>query len=892
MAIDESTVGPGVGEASPGRSATPLDSVVRAKLRPAVNPEYLVRRPRLHDLLDAAVRAPLTLVVAPAGSGKTSVLRSWVAETAMPHAWLSLDETDRDPVQLWLGILAALETIAPGCGSSAMDLVRRPGSLNQAVGSLLDDLEARDVSPRVLVVDDLQLVDEVDAVAATLALFVQHLPPWLHVVVASRHSPRLPVHRLRARGQLGEVRFAELRFSLDEAAEMLHRIAPELPPDRIAEVAARAGGWAASIQLAALAARSNRAQVVVDVPGQDHATGYLEDYVWHEVLANERADVLDVLLATSVLDRIDPRLAEVLADRPDAAQLLTLAEERGLFVTRVEPYGSFQVHALVREVLVAVIARRSPDRLRDLHTRAAAWFESERDVVSALEHLVRAERHRQALHLLATEASALYDAGRESTILRTIAAIPVGVASQDAPAMIEYAWCHVLVDRQRFLLSVDHVSAWTADEAVDTTSASRVQMLRSMAATIRGDWAQGALWADDALRGLGTDWLGDSLGRFGWNMIARDVALGERWDDAGSEVRAAMRALSIAPERRIGFEGTRALGTVLAGHPVDALRVVAGARTAADFNNMTILRTELAIAEAMALREIGDSTAARPALAELAAGRVEPIPYACLLACLQLVETRIDDVDLVAAEEAFGQATELVDTEMSGPGARDWVARAGVQLALAAGEESEARGWAAQISDPFWSAVCSGKVLLVADESAAAADVLKTAEPRCLRHHVVRELLLSQSVKDPVQAEAHLLVAVQLAAPQGLVQTVASEGAPLVEAVERLAWRAPQAWLDHLRRAAVPGATGGVSPTVKLVESLTDRELEVLRLLPSRLTLREIADELFISMNTLKFHLKVIYRKLDCGSRGEAAQMARALTSLHHGAQSSSARRR
>ena len=204
----------------------------------------------------------------------------------------------------------------------------------------------------------------------------------------------------------------------------------------------------------------------------------------------------------------------------------------------------------------------------------------------------------------------------------------------------------------------------------------------------------------------------------------------------------------------------------------------------------------------------------------------------------------------------------------------------------------DARRWATQVQDPFWSGVSSARVLLATGEAALAGDVLKTAEPRSLRHRVIEGLLLWRTTSDSVEAERQLLDAVRLASTHSLIQTVASEGGEVVEAVERLAWQAPQAWLSRLRRASVPGYGPRTSRVTGPVEALTERELEVLRMLPSRLTLREIADELFISINTLKFHLKVIYHKLGCNSRAEAAETARALTSLRRGPQPPSTRRR
>ncbi|WP_275741532.1 LuxR C-terminal-related transcriptional regulator [Nocardioides sp. YIM 152315] len=881
---------PGAAAAVNPLSADLRSAVFRAKLHPAVSPSYLLPRPRLHALLEVAVAAPLTLVVAPAGSGKTSLLRSWSAETALPVAWLSLDADDRDPVQLWRGVLAALEGVAPGSAASAVDGLQRPGQLLEAVGALLDDLGAREYDAKVLVIDDLHLVDEVDVVGSSLSLFVQHLPTWLHVVIASRRSPRLPVDRLRAGGHLGEVHFPELRFSHDEATAMLARLAPTLRPDVAAEVAARAGGWAASIQLAALAARSSEAQGERYLPRRFDERLHLEDYVWHEVLANEPEDMVDVLIATTVVQHIEPDLARILAGRVDAADLLTLAEQRGLFVSRTEPSG-FEMHALVREVLLGVLAERSPDRLRQLHAWAAGWREAHGQTVSALEHWLRADRPRETLRLLAAQAPALYDGGHESTILRTVTALPDAVVADGIDAMLEYAWCHLLVDRRRFVALVEGLRRLVRDDLdVDPVLGARLEVLESIAATLQGHWVDGASLARSALESLGDSWWLDPLGQFAWNMIARDIALSERWDDSSHEVREVVRALSVVPERRLAFEGSRSLAEALAGRPADALRLVAGARQVEAHASMTVLRNEALTAEAVARRELGDVATAMPLLLEVCEGSVEPASHCQLLALLELTEARLAAGDLEAAERSFGRATEMVDTEMPGPGARTWLGRCGVSLSLAAGDVEGARAWSGQVVDTFWTGAVAARLHLATGDAGLAAVELKTVEPRCPRHRVVAALLQSRASVAPREAQEHLLEAAGVAASHGLVQTVAADGPEILDRIERLAGRVPQHWLDRLRRAGQPPAAH--AETSGLVEELTERELEVLRMLPSRLTLREIADELFISINTLKFHLKVIYRKLGCTSRAEAAEVARALTSLRRRGQPSSTRRR
>ena len=258
-------------------------ALLRAKLRAPGRPEHYIRRQRLFELLDDVVTAPLTVVVAPAGAGKSLLLAGWMEDSAIATSWLSLDEGDRDGTQLWTGLIAALEVLAPDCGDEAVLMLRRHAALPDVVEQLLDQLLGRSCPPSVIVLDDVHLVDGNDDVATSLGLFLHHLPPWLHVVVLSRRDPVVPIDRLRARGQLGEVRFAELRFSRDEASDLLSRLAPSLSEEQIDATANHVEGWAVGLQMAALAARSRRAQQLI-------ATGLesellVDDYVWHEVLA-------------------------------------------------------------------------------------------------------------------------------------------------------------------------------------------------------------------------------------------------------------------------------------------------------------------------------------------------------------------------------------------------------------------------------------------------------------------------------------------------------------------------------------------------------------------------------------------------------------------------------
>ncbi|HXW78014.1 MAG TPA: LuxR C-terminal-related transcriptional regulator, partial [Acidimicrobiales bacterium] len=854
--------------------------VFRAKLRPPAVSGHYVLRARLLELLDELVAvAPLTIIVAPAGTGKTSLLSGWARRSTASIGWLSLDETDRDATQFWSGVISAIEGPVPGCGERARAVLRRRGGAMDAMGQLLADLDAEDHPQVVLVIDDLHLADDDGVVAASLSQFVAHLPRRLHVVLATRHQPKLPLGRLRARGHLGEVGYAELRFSHHEAVELIWRLLPAASADQLETLALRSDGWAASLQLAAIAGRSARARPGGDVSPVWEDT-QIPDYVLHEVLAYEDPELVEALMDVSVVDRVNPGLARALTGRADAGELLVRAEARGLFVTQVVPEGWFEIHALVRDALLSKLSATSPTRLADLHASAARWFQDAGEVVLALEHLLLGGQARSALRLLAAHQAELYDTGREATIMRVIAAIPEGVFDEDLESMIDFAWCHLLVSRRRYLEIVDQVTWWASRSEATSESRARLIMLQAVAAHVSGKWAEGGALARQGLQAMGDGWWRDPLGRFGWNDVSRDIALSERWDDTSDEVREASHSLQRDPQGRVSFEGTRALGHALAGRPIDALRVAGGVRHAADVPNMTILRAELALAEALAHRELGDRARATSELQALAATPMETMLFVRVLASVTLVEALLDDGDIEGASAAFTATRALVEAESFEGGGRNWLGRAGVLVCLAGEDVVEARNWSAQVDDPFWGGITSARGHLAEVNLPLALACLETVVPRCARHEVILSLVRARAVgAHHDEALKYACRAIEQATACGMLQTVVSESPEVIGLVEASAWRAPNEWMDRFRRAAAAGArppargagtNGATRATLDLVEPLTQRELDVVRFLASRLTVSEIANELYISQNTLKFHLKVIYRKLGVSSRAEA----------------------
>ena len=844
---------------------------------PPPTPAHHVRRLRLLSLLDEAVSAPITAVVAPAGSGKTALLADWCASSSLPVAWVCLDESNQAGAPFWTAVNDACVQLVGGAGRThAVPLPRSAASSELAAPLLTYDGDHPDTA--VLVLDDIHLVDSDPDIVAALRSFLQSLPRWLHVVLLTRRTPLLPVDRLRARRQLREIHFAELLFTDKEAGDLLAGLVPSLDAEQIRGAVRRADGWAAGLQLAALALRSD--EVRQEAP-PDHSTSesLIRDYVWREVLADERSALIEALLDICIVGSVNADLAAALTGRPDADELLLEAEARGLLITRTEISGWLELHRVLQVQLMAEAQRRSPERIRAQHATAARWFEDYGAVTSALDHWLHAEQPRDALRLLALHVGGLSDIGQEAAIRLTLSKVPLNLATADLQSTIEYAWCHLLVDRQRFLEVVAEASGM-AERVRDPgpTELGGVRMLQAVAATVTGDWEAASRLATTSMVVLGRSAWSDPLGRFGWNLVARAIALSENWNDESADVEAARVGLRHDADRRVAYEGSRALGQALAGRPVDALRVTAGVRDIAAVRSTTILRTELDLAEAIAHRELGERSKAVTELTSLAESVNDAMVHTRVLAMFELTQLRLDQGDLVRAEHEFHQAHELVRSDFSGPGGLSWLARTGTQVALATGNVESARSWARQVDDPFWGGVSLARVSLVEGRRGDAVELLDRVTPRCVRHEVVSDLIRLQATEAREEALALVVRVVERATSVGLLQTVASDGADLLELLEVNAFLAPKAWLERLRRAAV-GQPGAVPSNSGLPgEQLTKDELEVLRKLPGRLTLKEIAAELLMSPDTLKFRLKVIYGKLGVGSRPEAASLARRMT--------------
>jgi LuxR family maltose regulon positive regulatory protein len=374
------------------------------------------------------------------------------------------------------------------------------------------------------------------------------------------------------------------------------------------------------------------------------------------------------------------------------------------------------------------------------------------------------------------------------------------------------------------------------------------------------------------------------------------VALREQWHDGAGLVGEIRQALNQDADHQVVFAGARVLGLAVAGRPIDAIHAASVLEHVGEDAELPKLRTELALADGIVAAEVGERERARDTLIDLAGRSTYPIPSFQLVAKLELVQLYVASAQLEEAMAEFRGAESLLadltqfasaspaPTDLEAPGL--WmsgaVARVGTALYLANDDLAAAADWSQRVTDPFWGPICRAKLSLARHEDEEAAESVLLATPRCVRHEVVHQLVLARALAahDRGRAASTVEAAVQRAADYGLLQTVADEGTEVHELIELAAWRVPDAWLGRLRHVLVPTWESHESGPV---EPLTERERDVLRLLPSRLTLREVASELYISSNTLKFHLRAIYRKLGVDSRTSAVKAARQMRLLPGG---------
>ncbi|CAG0998722.1 HTH-type transcriptional regulator MalT [Anaerolineae bacterium] len=377
------------------------DPLIRTKLRLPFTRSELVPRSRLQEQIAQGLRGPLTLVIAPAGFGKTTLVTSSIATCGMPVAWLSLDKDDNLAGRFLNYVVAALQTADQTIGSEAAQLMAgmQPASPEAVLSSLINDLDAtgREIA---LVLDDYHFITG-QAVHEQVAFLVDHCPGTFHLVIAARSDPLLPLARLRARGQTVELRAADLRFTAPEAAQFLNDVMGlRLDAESITVLEERTEGWIAGLQMAALSMR-DRNEVRGFIAGFSGTNRFILDYLLEEVLAREPEDVQAFLLQTSILTRFTGPLCDAVTGVSGSQEMIEKLEKRNLFVVPLdEERRWYRYHHLFADLLKARLYQSEPDRVARLFSRAAAWCEQEGQIAEAVDYALAAHEIDRAAELI------------------------------------------------------------------------------------------------------------------------------------------------------------------------------------------------------------------------------------------------------------------------------------------------------------------------------------------------------------------------------------------------------------------------------------------------------------------------------------------------------------
>ena len=887
----------------------------------------VVLRPRLIARLNAGLHGALTLIAAPAGFGKTTLVSDWVAGNARPTAWLSLDAGDNDPARFLAYLVAALQTIAPHLGAGVVGALQspQPPPIEALLTVLLNDLTALP-DPVVLVLDDYHVIDA-QPVDRALTFLLERLPPQLHLVIATRADPQLPLARLRARGQLTELRAADLRFTPSEAATFLKQVMGlTLSPADIATLDERTEGWIAGLQLAALSLRGHP-----DVPGfiqafaGDHR--YIMDYLVDEVLRRQPDPVRAFLLQTALLDRLSGPLCDAVTGQDDGKATLEALERGNVFVVPLDDRRQwYRYHHLFASVLAARLRAEQPAQVALLHRRASAWHERHGSAGEAIRHALAGGEGERAADLVERAWPAMGRSSQQATLLGWLEALPDEVIRRRPVLSAVYGGALLacgqlggvearLRDAERWLdPAADRREMVVVDEETFRRLPGSIAVWRAGHALVLGDVAETVKHARQALDLIPED---DDLGRGG------AVALLGLAYWASGDLEAAHRtyAEGMARVRRAGHIADAINGAIAVaeirmaqGRLHEAMRAYEQASRLATAQGEPVPRgtADMHVGMSELHREQNDLPAAtRRLLSGQELGEHAEWPqnrYRWRVAMARIREAQgdldgaldlLDEAERRYVRDFFPNVRPIAALK-----ARVWVKQGRVGDALGWARE---RGLSAEDDLSYlreFEHLTLARALLTRHTGDRAARSLREAMrllERLLhaaeaggRTGSVIEILALQALAhqahgDLPAALASLERALRLAEPEGYVRLFVEEGPPMARLLRDAAARGIMpAYTDTLLAACgveQPRKAGETphpiaSAARPLIEPLSERERDVLRLLATELSGPEIAAELAIAVSTVRTHTKRIFSKLDVTNRRAAVKRAAELDLL------------
>jgi LuxR family maltose regulon positive regulatory protein len=866
----------------------------------------LVPRPRLMDRLYAGLHRKLTLVSASAGFGKTTLLGEWAGGCDCPVSWLSLDEGDNDPIRFTHYLIAALQQFDKEIGLAVSSFLRTPQlpPPDSLITALINDI-AGTAGPFFLVLDDYHVI-QAGWIHEAVEFLLEHMPPQMHLLLATRHDPPLSLPRLRVRDQLIELREDDLRFTADEATAFLNQaLGLSLDAQIVDTLETRTEGWIAGLQLAALSMESRPEESMGDfVAAFGGSHRHVIDYLADEVLAQQPEEIRSFLRQTSFLDRLTAPLCDALMGRDDSVAILRQLELSNLFLIPLDDRRIwYRYHQLFAEFLRTDLDEA--DRA-DLHLRAARWLESQGLWTESVKHALASGDVKEAARTIGLAADSALQSTALTTLHGWLDALPERVVRES----VELATYKGFV---LFYRGFQGEAAFYAQAAgnklnpdAQPASAGRLLALRAHLALSDGSYSEAIVLCREALARLDEE---DYLFRgLTLNLLGQTL----EWQGDVAAAADAYRAGTHTGHQAGDYVGALAAQVNLAFALNELGRLQEALALCQDFEDEARRAGPLSpsvgacnLAWSWLSYEANELDQARDqALQALRLSEGAGFSDAILRVQYTLARAYLALGEVAAARQVVQDAYQLMarlDLELP---QGDWFRALEAEIHLRLGEIAAAADWAktsrlsAHDSPGRYEEdvyIAFARLLMAQGQFAPANHLLVTMERlagdsgrrRTLITVYLLQARILQAQGQEGAARTCVESALHLAAPQGYLRAFLEEGEPiaaLLPTVRHVAPRFIDSLLDAFSRQGAPGAGQAGSPASDrpslLIEPLTTRELEILRLIAAGQSNPEIAELLYLSLNTVKWHVKNLYGKLGVSSRVEAAARAQELELL------------
>jgi len=894
-----------------------LNALLATKLYIPQSRSKLVPRPNLTERLNEGITSELTLISAPAGYGKTTLLSEWINQSEIPVAWISLDKGDSDPVQFLIYLVAALQKIEPSIGNATLAILQspQPPPIVSVITNLLNEIIAIP-NDFVLVLDDYHLIEN-KQIHDCIEFLLEHMPQKMHLIIACRADPPLPLARLRSRNQMSEFRASHLSFTTEETTEFFNNVMTlGLSIDDLALLESRTEGWVASLQLAALSMQ-DREDIPTFIKAFTGDDRHIVDYLAEEVLNLQSEQIQNFLLQTSILNRLSEQLCDFVTGQAGSQKILNELERGNLFIIPLDNKRHlYRYHHLFADLLQQRLRQTHSDLVPELHSRASKWYEQNRLEEEALDHALAAQDFEHAAYLIEGLAEATWHRGEHTKLLRWFDILPNEQVYTRPRLGIFNAWL-LLVNGQeeaaemslhaveRVLKSVaDGASPDDLEQNVHLNVAEltgRAYLVRAMMAFRKGDVPVIVHFSSEALEYLPED-------DFAWRGIAA-IFSGDAHSLNG-DANAAGKAYSEA------VRVTKAAGDIYT-ISIANMRLAIVLRQQGKLHQSQEICREL-------MTLVNESGLSRSAMAGWIHGQWGQIlcdwndiegAYRYLSTGIELCE-QLNELgtlgrtylvlvgvlfakrDLTGAKETIQKLEKIARKSFIPPWILNPMAAWKARIWLTQGNLDAAQQWVqerlpdvaeAQPVVREFEDIVLARIYLAEDRCEDAINLLdrliKDAEAGG-RITALVEMLLIQALALKVKGDTNkalvtLEKALSLAEPGGYIRIFIDEGPPMAELLKKVLdakITVPQAYVKKLLLAFRLNKL--IETDDGLVDPPSDRETEVLGFIAAGLSNNKISEELFISVSTVKTHIKHIYSKLNVHSRTEAVAKAKELNLL------------